>query len=166
MSQVIGATQLISRLERLGNPSAGRTIMAKLAINATALMKKNVARRSGMTGASIRPLTVTAQAAVIKVGGAGKWLEQGTGIYGPHHTRVVPRQAKVMVFMGGPTSAFRLSGTVRSGKAGAAAYKVFARSTQGMNKQPFIRKSLIEAAAGVGLKEVVIVLWDSGGIVV
>lgn len=136
--------------------------MRSMALRATLLLKQNVKRRSGATGASIRPATITATSAVIKIGGAGRWLEQGTGTFGPHHTRVVSPSGRAMAFMAGPSSAFRLTGSVRSGKAGAGAYLVVVRSTAGMPAQPFVRRSLEETAAGSDLRNVVVGLWNGG----
>lgn len=163
---MLGATQLIHRLERLGSRTTGYAVMKRTALTATLLMKRNVKRRSGMTGASIRPEAITATSAIIKVGGAGRFLEQGTGLFGPHHTRVVSRSGRAMAFLAGPASAFRLSGSPRSGKAGNKAYLVVVRSTAGMPKQPFVRKSIVEAAASNDLDRVVVALWDGGAVII
>ncbi|MHC8516991.1 hypothetical protein [Sporosarcina sp. ITBMC105] len=50
----------------------------------------------------------------------GTYLEEGTGLYGPHKKRIVPTHAKALRFtMGGRV--------------------IFAKSTKGMPKQPVIR---------------------------
>lgn len=50
------------------------------------------------------------------------WLEYGTGLYGPHHQKIVPKNKKFLHW------------TDRSGEH-------FARSTKGMQPQPFIRNT-------------------------
>lgn len=59
------------------------------------------------------------------------WLNDGTGIFGPAHRRIVPVHARAMRWAAGST---RLTGTHR---AGATASWVFARSTAGMPARPF-----------------------------
>lgn len=161
--RIVGADQLVARLQRLESKTTGYAVMKRLALGATLLMKHNVKRRSGATGASIRPVSISATAAVIKIGGAGKFLEQGTGLFGPHHSRVVPRTKKALAFFAGPSSAFRLTGAVRSGKAGRRAYLVVVKSTKGMHPQPFIGKSIVEAARSDNLRGVVVALWNGPG---
>lgn len=53
-----------------------------------------------------------------------RWIEKGTGIYGPHHTPIVPRTSRVLVFPGG-----------RSGM-------VFTTTSQGQPARPFLKQAL------------------------
>lgn len=54
----------------------------------------------------------------------GLWLDQGTGIYGPRHQRIVPKRAKYLRW------------TTRTGRV------VFARSVKGIRPTRFLRSSL------------------------
>lgn len=53
-----------------------------------------------------------------------RWIEKGTGVYGPHHTPIVPVRSSVLVFPGG-----------RRGT-------VFAKFAQGQHARPFLKQSL------------------------
>jgi HK97 gp10 family phage protein len=57
----------------------------------------------------------------------GQYIEEGTGIYGPNNTRIVPKTAKVLAWKG-------------------AAGMVFARSTKGMKARPFFKPGIENAA--------------------
>lgn len=54
-----------------------------------------------------------------------RWVHDGTGIYGPHHTPIVPRRAKFLRFR----------------PRGSSRY-VYARSVKGMRPNPFMRNAL------------------------
>lgn len=52
------------------------------------------------------------------------WIEKGTGVYGPHHTPIVPISSTMLVFPGN-----------RGGM-------VFAKTVQGQPARPFLKQSL------------------------
>ncbi len=54
-----------------------------------------------------------------------RWVHDGTGIYGPHHTPIRPRQAKFLRFR----------------PRGGGRY-VYARQVKGMRPNPFMRNAL------------------------
>lgn len=66
-----------------------------------------------------------------------KWVHDGTGIYGPHNTRIVPKTAKALVFASKQYGA----------KKGKFKGKVVVRSVKGMQKNEFLKDAL-PAAAG------------------
>ncbi len=55
------------------------------------------------------------------------WVTGGTGLYGPHHTRIVPRRAPFLVF--------KPKGSPRT---------IYARSVRGQEPQPFLVNALNE----------------------
>lgn len=57
------------------------------------------------------------------------FVHEGTGLYGPHHQLITPRQAQVMVF--------------QSKKLGK---KVFTKTSKGMPPNPFMKDALSAAA--------------------
>jgi hypothetical protein len=57
-----------------------------------------------------------------------RWVHDGTGIYGPRHTPIRPRQAKFLRFR----------------PRGASRY-VYARQVKGMKPNPFLRNALAAA---------------------
>lgn len=55
------------------------------------------------------------------------FIERGTGLYGPHHAWVVPKHARMLVWM-------------------SQGRKIFAKKTRGMKPQPFVKDAI---AAGM-----------------
>lgn len=74
-----------------------------------------------------------------------RWVHDGTGIYGPHATPIVPVSAKALKFEArglrpgrrGPTRAPKGKGTL-----------VFAKSVKGMEGRPFLTDALEEVFPG------------------
>jgi hypothetical protein len=84
-------------------------------------------------------LVITERGLVCEVGTDVKyamWVHDGTGLYGPRHARIYPKNARVLVFTprvsapGGPLIARKNRKTV------------FVRSTRGMRGTPFLRDAL------------------------
>ena len=67
---------------------------------------------------SVRQNQVSAGFEALAPSPLARWIKKGTGIHGPRKRRIVPRKAKAL--------RFEIGGTV-----------VFARSTQGMQKNPY-----------------------------
>lgn len=72
-----------------------------------------------------------------KVASYGKYVEFGTGIYGPEHRKIVPKSKKALAWMigraGRPSSAAGWRDAVKSGRG------VVVRSTKGMKAQPYMK---------------------------
>lgn len=68
--------------------------------------------------------------------GTGKkyahWVHDGTGVYGPHRTRIVPKTAKALVF----------ASKTYGAKKGKFKGKVVVRSVRGMQKNEFLKDAL------------------------
>lgn len=64
-----------------------------------------------------------------------RWVHDGTGLFGPHHQRIFPTQAKALVF---PSKKF-------GKKKGKFAGKVVVRSTRGMQRNQFLKDALSAA---------------------
>jgi hypothetical protein len=65
----------------------------------------------------------------IRVGSNEKyalWVEEGTGIYGPHHSPIIPRHTHFLVFK----------------PKGSSVY-VFAKSVKGRPATPYLRPALL-----------------------
>lgn len=94
-------------------------------------------------------IRVTANGFVGRVGSNlkyARWRHDGTGIYGPHGTRIVPRTASVLRFPTRGTTSVRRSsvpgrGSVRT-KSQAPTGFAFARSVRGTPGVPFLRNAL------------------------
>ena len=80
------------------------------------------------------------------------YLEYGTGLYGPRHHWIEPRNAKALRFPGavGAGTPFTLAGRKRKGKAGAGARYVFARRVRGIRPRRYARDAAFIAAPKVG----------------
>jgi len=63
------------------------------------------------------------------------WVHDGTGIYGPKHTPIRPKQAKVLVFRS----------KIYGAKKGKYQGFVFAKSVKGMKPNPFLKNALSAA---------------------
>lgn len=81
-----------------------------------------------------------------------RFLESGTGIYGPRKRKIVPkRPGGVLAFPGavGPGTSFTLAGRQRSGRAGAGAGSemVFVRSVKGIKPLELMKRASVESRA-------------------
>jgi hypothetical protein len=113
-------------------------------------MKANVPHRTSSTSRSFHITQLSENQALIEGNDVALFLETGTGLHGPLHQRITPKQAKVLRWYGGPAGSMRLSGRPRKGKAGAGAGAIFARSTAGMEARPYVQRSLDEASRQLG----------------
>ena len=125
-------------------------------------MKRNIPHKTSNTSRSIHVAKVTDTSAVVEGNAVAKWIDEGTGLFGPHHARITPNAAKALRWMGGPSGSLRLSGRQRKGAVGAGAGYIFAKSTKGMEARPYVQRSVHEAGQklGVELKGEIITLWN------
>ncbi len=166
---VVGLTALHARFRALESAEMTKGVMGKAASYTRGQIIKNRKAAGAWKTGKAAPIViraVTETSAELWSTPVLAWLDEGTGVEGPLHHRITPKVAKVLAWKGGPGgaggSALRLTGRQRSGKAGAGAFWIVARSTKGMKPRPFIQKSIREAgkAAGVELSGVVIKTWD------
>lgn len=132
------------------------------AVLATEREWKHRAERSRRTGTYLRSITSLVQREGMRVVGQvgtnlpyARFLEVGTGLYGPRNQRIVPRHARALRWPagGGQTfrgstgaysgfvnaPGFRATGEQRSGAAGRPASYVFARSVRGIMPRRYAR---------------------------
>lgn len=99
--------------------------------------KANCPVDEGRLRSSITHLvTATPGGAIVRVGSPlayARYRHEGTGIYGPHHRRIVPVTAKALKFRAGDKS-----------KAKTRRGWVFARSVRGTPPSPYLTKALEE----------------------
>jgi hypothetical protein len=76
-----------------------------------------------------------------------RYLEEGTGLYGPRHRWIVPVRAKALRFTPGHAVGgrnFRLTGAARSGReAAAGAQMVYATRVRGIRPRRFARDAAL-----------------------
>lgn len=117
--------------------------------------------KTGNLRRSIQIGTVTDTTAQVVAGAHyARYVEEGTGLYGPKHSRIVPVSRKALRWMGGPPGSMRLSGSPRKGKAGAGAGPIFARSVAGRRATPFFFSGVQNAIDKAGLAELITKRWN------
>lgn len=75
----------------------------------------------------------------------GRYLEEGTGLYGPRNRWIEPVTAKALRFPQPGNKAFTLAGRRRSGRAGAMAKYVFAKRVRGIRPRRYARDAAMIA---------------------
>jgi hypothetical protein len=106
---------------------------------------------TGALAASIESLvTIYGDRITGRVGsrlGYARYVQEGTGLYGPKHRLIVPVQAKVLAFRPG-----RMIGPLRRGKKHPSPEKrgpmIFARYVKGSPPNPFLTDALDEVLPG------------------
>jgi len=144
-----GYRPLQARLEAIGDSKLQMGFVASIVVGE---LKRNIVHRTSGTSRTIHVTAVTDSTARIEGSPVARWLDEGTGLYGPRRHRIVPRSGKVMRWTAGPSGSLTLAGRKRSGKAGTGAGPVFARSTRGMKGRPFIQRSIQSAAGKLGVE--------------
>ncbi len=134
----------------------GRELLGQVALLGVAEAKRLVPRKTGNLGRTIRLGTVTDTSAQVVAGGTSqvgyaRYVEEGTGIHGPRKRRIVPRQAKVLSWVGGGS---RLTGK------GKGSTRRFARSVAGRKATPYLVPGVKRALHRAGLRDVVVALWN------
>jgi hypothetical protein len=170
MSTVEGVTGLQRRLAAISDP---RMYLGTVAVQAVAEAKKLAQpfSKSNNLSASIRIGTITDTSAQILAGGQfgvgyARFVEFGTGIYGPRKRRIVPRNKPFMAWRvdttgGVPGGAqLRLTGSSRTRKGQGIAGWAYARSTRGRPATPYLIPGARAALAEAGLTEKVIITWN------
>ncbi len=76
------------------------------------------------------------------------WLEEGTGLFGPLKKKIVPKRAKALRFPAG-SAGFTLAGRRRSGRGGAQASFVFAKSVKGIKPRRYAAQAGERSRAAV-----------------
>lgn len=126
---------------------ARRALMIQAAKVGEAVVKRNVPRRTANLQRSIRGVVGPDGNAVITATARyAKWVDEGTGIYGPRGQRIYPTHARVLAWPGGVAGGpgARLTGSPRSGTPGNMQ---FARSIAGMRPRHYIKRSREEIDA-------------------
>lgn len=88
-------------------------------------------------------VTTTPTGATVRVGSPlayARWRHEGTGLFGPHHTRIVPVTAKALKFRAG-----RPIGPLPAGASHLPKHRrafVFAKSVRGIPGSPYLTQAL------------------------
>jgi hypothetical protein len=149
---------LIKRMLAIGDT---RGVLHALQTSVVHEAQALVPRKTGRLQDSIKPgyLAATSADVVVRENYA-RFVEEGTGLFGPRKQRIVPKNGKVMVWKGGGPTKVRLSGRSRTRGGSPIAGKVFASSTKGMKARPYLLPGARKAVSKAGLSETVIKLWN------
>jgi len=156
MLQIKGIPALQRRLKAV-EKAASDDMLKRIQTQAVRYAKKDVPRKTGRLGASIRPGYLTRSYAIVKAGaGYAAHVELGTR---PHTIR--PRNAKILRFAakGTPT---RLTGSVTRAAARAGGAYVFAREVHhpGTKPQPYLVPGAKRAISEEVGREPIITAWN------
>ena len=162
MPGLTGDEALRRRLNAIKDTSE---LLTKVALLGVAEAKKLVPVKTRNLSRTIRVGKVTEKSAQVIAGGTSnvgyaRYVEEGTGIYGPRKRRIVPVNAKALRWIGGPAGSLRLSGAARKGKAGAGAGPIFARSVAGRRATPFFLPGVRTAIGKAGLGDIITTNWN------
>ena len=158
MSNVQGMDALIHRLNAIGDT---RAILHALQLSVVHEAQALVPRKTGHLFRTIQPgFLARTEASVVVTAPYGRWVEEGTGLYGPRKRRIVPTHAKALAWKTGGPSKLRLSGRSRVVGGKSLAGMAFARSTKGMQARPYLLPGAKRAVSKSGLANVVIKEWN------
>jgi HK97 gp10 family phage protein len=148
---VQGMPQLKRRMRAIGRTDVH---LRELQLRLIAEAKRNVPRKTGNLGRSIVAGPVSKDSATVEVrANYARFVEEGTGIYGPKKRRITPRTAQALHWKGGAT---RLSGRSRvSGGKG-----IFAKSVRGRKATPFLGPAAKKVSKDTGIVAEIVQSWN------
>jgi hypothetical protein len=153
VTTVVGIQALERRLKAIGDTKAQLRAMQIATVSEAQAL---VPRKSGHLQRSIRPGRVADDFAIVEARTPyARYVEEGTGLYGPKKKRIVPKTKKAMRWKG---SGVRLSGRSRSGAEGTG--WAFATSIKGRRKTPYLIPGAKAAMRKAGLKDAIVTRWN------
>lgn len=163
MAELQGYDQLQRRLKAIA--ATGEGYMKFVGAVAVGELRRNIPRKTSNTSRSIHVARTDNDSAVIEGNAVAKWLDIGTGLYGPAKRKITPRTKKALAFYRGsfgPGGSLRLTGKPRRGAAGAGASRIVVRSVKGMKARPYVDKSIdsTKRKLGIELKREVVDRWN------
>ena len=163
MSESIqGLTALQKRFAAI---SDSRQMLGQIALLAVKEAKDLAPRKTSNLSRSIRLGPITESSAQIIAGGAGgvgyaRYVEEGTGVYGPRKRRIVPVKAKALAWRTGGASVQRLSGNSRTRGGQQLAGWAFAKSVKGRPATPYLLPGAKKAVEKSGVLDILVKAWD------
>lgn len=168
--QIIGLGQFRSRLQAIEQVGRTGKMVTKAGDLTIGRMRINMPRATSNTS---RTLHVEDSGASAGIWGSvvARWLDEGTGLYGPRHHKIVPTSRRALALHSsgkgaGLGASYRLTGRMTVGsvrRLGANADLVVVRSVKGMKARPYIDRSIAEAAQKLGpeLFGLIVKAWDA-----
>lgn len=137
-----------------------RDLLRRLQIDTVYNAKKRTVafRKTGNLGRTIAPGAFSGSSALVVAKATyARYIEEGTGIYGPRKRPIVPKTKKVLAWR---TGAVTLGGRSRVKGGRQIAGWAFARSVKGRKATPYLVPGAQDALKKNGLKDVVVELWN------
>lgn len=123
--------------------------------------KRLVPRKTGNLGRSIVPGYLRADSASVEVrANYARYVEEGTGLYGPRKQRIVPKNKKALRWNGGGPSKVRLSDRSRTKGGVAQADAILATSVKGRKATPFLEPAVKKVAKDTGIIAEIVSEWN------
>lgn len=131
---IFGSPDLVGNIHRAALPGIARDAfirgrrVERVAKARLAASPRRIASGALLRSITTEPMRVAGGATGARVGSGlyyALWVHEGTGLFGPNHTPIVPKRRKFMRF-------------IPEGSAEA----VFARSVKGMPPNPFLRDAM------------------------
>jgi hypothetical protein len=155
-----GEAQLRKRLDAIGGPAGIKRALQLLQLRTVQEAHKNLApyKRTGTLYRQTVPGQIVGTTAMVVARTSyAMFVERGTGIYGPSHHPIVPRQAKVLAWR---TGAVRLSGSSKTRGGKELAGWAFARSVKGRKATPFLVPGAKTAIENSGMGDLIVSEWN------
>lgn len=151
-----GDDALRRRLKAIGDTKVLLGQVALLGVREAKLIARRDFTKTAQLERSIRVGTVTKTSAQVVAGGTSnvgyaRYVEEGTGLYGPRKRKIVPKRAKVLSWVGGGS---RLTGR------GKGSRRFFAQSVKGRPATPYLQPGVEKGAKRAGV-DVIVKLWNS-----
>lgn len=155
-SNLEGADALKRRLAAIGDTKVVLGQVALLAVNEAKHIARSTFTKTGNLERTIRVQRVSERDAIISAGGGSRvgyarYVEEGTGLYGPRRRKIVPTNKKMLSWVGGGS---RLTGR------GKGSGRIFARSVKGRPATPYLVPGAKQAVEKSGVGDTIIKLWD------
>lgn len=150
---VKGDEALIRRLRAIKDT---RLLLGQVGLLGVAEAKKLVPVRTRNLSRTIRVESASADRVRVVAGGTAnvgyaRYVEQGTGLYGPKRARIKPRSKKVLSWVSGGS---RVTGR------GVGSRRVFARSVKGRKATPYLVPGVKRAVERTGMTDTIVAAWN------
>lgn len=152
-AEIDGIKALRRRLEAVGSNQGALRVIATQGV---AEAKRIVPHQTRNLSRTIRVGTVTDKSATVIAGGTAqvgyaRYVEEGTGLYGPKNKRIVPKTKKMLSWVAG--------GSRKTGR-GKGSRRIFAKSVKGRKATPYLVPGVRAALRKAGLRKAIVNAWD------
>jgi len=156
MTALKGDDALRKRLRAIGDTRKLLGTVALLGVSEAKKIARKDFTKTANLERSIRLGTVTEKSAQIVAGGTSgvgyaRYVEEGTGLYGPRKRKIVPKRGKLLAWKGG--------GSRLTGRGPGASWR-FARSVRGRKATPYLVPGAKKAIEKSGVADAITAAWN------